>query len=953
MRKRVVVFIVLVLIILSGGLLFLFFNPIEKLSNPIGKIAKKIRLDALRTDRELNEVVKSLTLPEYHLLLSRKDVAHFMNLIAQYFTAGPQEGLRYYTENNKWRKAELVYQGKTYEIDIKCHGRQPTGHAKNDFYSYAIKLKKKEQINKTQRFSFIIRERLFQNQQLTLDVAKRMNVIYQPDELVKVKINQLDPKLHFFEYRLDDAYMESIRKASFRTFEYSVADDQPRVKSMIYTDDYDIRPPFDQDIFYANFQKAFAESDNVYTDDQKNSIYNRFLEFNLAIVDNKTDLIESFVDIDYMARFEATRMIARTIGHGFTQQNLRILYALADGKFYPAFTRDNIPSQWNKDYDDSLEGQINKWDNFHDKVYRPLPFFLYIAQSDTLRQAKYKVIYDFIVQQGESFAKEQQALVDWYATFHTEGETKLMFRELGIGKILYKDDFLDAVNKKQPAQNCEVLKNYIETSQLEICFHTENNKLLVSVLPQSMAALQIDEFKIHKGLQAVPVSLKTVVLLDGKLSECRSKEVMYNTQQDEFDAAPFFREDTFSTALDINSKKVSRMYVYMITFDKSLPASLEKNDVTISARNTVTGQPVSSIRLVPQVHGGIRDGILAASPSDTIDAFTEFQTQFPFLNVTKTENNELIVHKGTYTLEQDAYMPYGLKVIIEAGTKILLGENVALICYDGIDIRGTADAPVSITALDPAKPYGTFGVLGDESTASSICHASFSHGRERMANGVYFSGALSIHHNGNVIIKDTHVASSHADDGINIKYAESILLENCVFENNFADQVDLDYCTGNVINCRFLVDNDADFNGDGLDLSGSYIVASNNQFMHFKDKGMSVGEEAFLLAYSNTFTENNCGVAVKDLSNAYFFDNSFINNTLDINAFQKKGIFGGGLVYFLASQKEVSDIQYSLDEKSHVFFCSQEFAPDSIDAKTKELTAELLFGWLKELDFYQ
>ena len=66
-----------------------------------------------------------------------------------------------------------------------------------------------------------------------------------------------------------------------------------------------------------------------------------------------------------------------------------------------------------------------------------------------------------------------------------------------------------------------------------------------------------------------------------------------------------------------------------------------------------------------------------------------------------------------------------------------------------------------------------------------------------------------------------------------------------------------------------------DPNGDGLDLRGSRVVVVNNELTGAADKAASVGEESEVLFVSNRLGHSAIGVAVKDLSTAYLYDNRF------------------------------------------------------------------------------
>ena len=86
-----------------------------------------------------------------------------------------------------------------------------------------------------------------------------------------------------------------------------------------------------------------------------------------------------------------------------------------------------------------------------------------------------------------------------------------------------------------------------------------------------------------------------------------------------------------------------------------------------------------------------------------------------------------------------------------------------------------------------------------------------------------------------------------------------------------------------MINSQFINPLQSTANGDGLDLSGSQILAMNNQFSGFRDKGISIGEDSEVIVYKNFINRNNKGVAVKDLSHTYFIQNKFEDNEIDIS----------------------------------------------------------------------
>jgi hypothetical protein len=332
------------------------------------------------------------------------------------------------------------------------------------------------------------------------------------------------------------------------------------------------------------------------------------------------------------------------------------------------------------------------------------------------------------------------------------------------------------------------------------------------------------------------------------------------------------------------------------------------------------------------------------------DSFIDWEGEHKFLNASLTQENELVIHPGVYEIHEDLIIPNKLKLIIEAGTTLLLAEDKALVAYNGLKVQGTAEKPVIITSIKPDKPFGTIGILGDEKTSSDIRYLHLSNGSERWIGGVYFSGGISFHYNNSVEIFNSTISGNKADDGLNIKHS-NVLITDSTFMDNSADQVDLDYCTGSAINSTFYFSNIDDNNGDGLDISGSSILVKDSRFNGFRDKGLSVGEKSKTALFNNAFYNNNMGAAIKDLSHAYFIGNTFNNNEKDINVYQKKAIFGGGRIYLVPENKRGYKIEYSLDKKSSIRYFPGVTIPIRLESIKNGEDVQNMFKTMGEIKF--
>ena len=155
-------------------------------------------------------------------------------------------------------------------------------------------------------------------------------------------------------------------------------------------------------------------------------------------------------------------------------------------------------------------------------------------------------------------------------------------------------------------------------------------------------------------------------------------------------------------------------------------------------------------------------------------------------------------------------------------------------------------------------------------------------------------------------IKNSTFENSVSDDGSNIKYSE-VNISDSRFVDNFADQIDLDYCQAIITNNVFSYKkNSKEMSTDGLDISGSKVEVKGNKFFNMSDKGISVGEQSRIIISSNSFNHNNLAIAVKDGSEAYVGMNQFDNNHIDISMYIKKKIYSSPILYSISNNKSLN-----------------------------------------------
>lgn len=248
--------------------------------------------------------------------------------------------------------------------------------------------------------------------------------------------------------------------------------------------------------------------------------------------------------------------------------------------------------------------------------------------------------------------------------------------------------------------------------------------------------------------------------------------------------------------------------------------------------------------------------------------------------------------EGDYVLSENVVFPAKSSIVFSPGVKIFLHPDVSILIRGPFIANGKDSKKITIKRYE-SDPFGTFAILGDSSFKPEVYlnHFELSGGSEAILNGVYFSSQMSIHH-GNVKINFSKFEESFSDDGLNIKFSP-VTIKNSIFQNNTADQIDLDYSDGEVVNniFNFTKQNPQDYITDGLDISGSKVFIANNIFKNMTDKGISIGEQANVIVFSNRISQNNNGIAVKDGSEMCLVSNEVFDNKIDINSYIKKKMY--------------------------------------------------------------
>ena len=323
-------------------------------------------------------------------------------------------------------------------------------------------------------------ENLRETQQLVMTSARKAHVLVQDHRLVRVQINDWREQLYFLSNLLDDEYTETAGQSSLRIVTYDYPDDSVADKALVYTDSSHYRDnTFD---FPEHFRRAMAQLETP--PDDWEPLLRRYSDFNTAIRGDSAADPADFFDIDYLARYEAIRYVLGLNGHGFILNNLRVFLNTANGKFYPALGRDDIPSTLDLSDSRTPELELNNYDYHGGNPPDELPMFHFIASSDRVRQAVYQAVYRFIVQDGARLVGElEQGRVEGVAlapaevaivrpAAHVDSETRAATTRSGV-----------AVGRGESrailTSNMQSLRRYLERSAPEYSAQLSRGRIVL------------------------------------------------------------------------------------------------------------------------------------------------------------------------------------------------------------------------------------------------------------------------------------------------------------------------------------------------------------------------------------------------------------------------------------------------------------------------------------------
>ena len=246
------------------------------------------------------------------------------------------------------------------------------------------------------------------------------------------------------------------------------------------------------------------------------------------------------------------------------------------------------------------------------------------------------------------------------------------------------------------------------------------------------------------------------------------------------------------------------------------------------------------------------EGDRPAAPS-----LEEALDRHPFLRYDFAKG-ELSALAGEWDVQGDLVLPAGIGLALVAGTTLRFQHGALLLADSPLRFEGDGRAPIVLEPAADAEDWSGVIVLG--ANGRSAWNDVVVRRTDAAARGGWVqTGAVTFYRSPVTLVR-CHFDGTQAEDGLNV-FGADILLDRVTFTGCRSDCFDGDFVTGEVVNCVF-----RDGKADGIDVSGSDIVARDNTFERLGDKAYSIGERSKARIEGGSAIDVSNGVASKDAS---------------------------------------------------------------------------------------
>lgn len=797
-------------------------------------------------------------LPVYKIQIIDKDLIKLNNNLPDPFGTLSSNDL-------KAQPATFIYQGQSYSSKVRYRG-ETSVHWLSDKKSWRITIKDDNLPEGRRAIDFIVPNgRDFLMEQFNFYRAKKMGLTVPWSELGILKVNGDSQGVFFIVEHWGKEFLEKNNLSADTNF-YG----ESSINQLIWTDT-------------RYWQKYTSNPDEPFDNFSD-------LQQLLELINNSSDAefkknIWQIVDEDNFYAWWTHMILAGSV-HQDWAHNIRPYFDRTIGKF------QFIP--WDVDSGQLAEKGLDR--NFNPLISRVVQIPEFKLKRDLLLKA--------YVDDKKNLADDLAYYDELYA------KTRIAFYQDPI-KAFSSETFDSEVKRIRNLikENFDFVKDYLDQAKLNTEIHLNQNGIIssVDIITTNPVPLMLKSFSVS-STPAVDFLVyldsnnnKKFDVTDRFLGQVQSGVNLILRKPLELRAVmrPKFADPSLYEAYEF-LPTFMRLFLAPINYQ-----AIRDLKINLSATNVITER---------QAKVGFKffdEGLFADFSRLTLTR-QEFLTEHP--EFVPDDGQGVTLGPGNYIFNKRVILPVGLKLTINPGTKIYLGQGVSIVAYDSVNLNGATTSPIMFQRLNQGQAWGILAIVGAPEV--KIKHAQFEGGTSDVVNGAFFTGMVSIHRVKQVMIDKSSFrrasVQANGDDGVNIKYGK-VNITDSVFERNFGDGLDLDFTDGEVRNSVF-----KDNGNDGLDISGSQLLLADLFISGSGDKGISVGEKSTATVKRAEVTKSNIGIAVKDSSTGELSESKIYGNNIGLSAYNKKPIFGGGEMTIINVVFNDNKKETEIDAKSKI-----------------------------------
>lgn len=228
-----------------------------------------------------------------------------------------------------------------------------------------------------------------------------------------------------------------------------------------------------------------------------------------------------------------------------------------------------------------------------------------------------------------------------------------------------------------------------------------------------------------------------------------------------------------------------------------------------------------------------------------------------FFNI---DSSRLRFKSSQVLIENTIEIPRNYKLLVDKDQQLRFAANGCLMVYGSVQVAPEAH-------LDLAPELDTWSglhfVANEDLSLRNIRVSSIGDGSYGVkCGGRNFSGGVSFFDT-KVELENIQVLNSHVEDAMHFLRSEFVMTKSLV-SGAQSDAIDADFSNLQINNSKL-----ENSKGDGLDVSGSFVLLKEFESINQTDKGLSVGENSNVFVFESSFSSKDYCIAIKDSSRLY------------------------------------------------------------------------------------